>query len=50
MPIRTEIQPWDSVWTIGIEATQWNLERINSEARLLVELAKVEWAEKSGSF
>ena len=50
MPVRSDFQTWDSVWTIGIEATQWNLERIKSEVLLLIEQAKVEWAEKSECF
>lgn len=40
---------WDLVWTIGHEATDWTLQRIQQQVDQLVGQVEEEWEEKSES-
>ncbi len=50
MSQRSRITKWDLVWTIGLEATDWTLERIQEQADQLLKQVEEAWGERSESF
>ena len=49
MKVRPQLSRWDLVWTIGHEATDWSLQRIQQQVDQLVGQVEEEWEEKSES-